>query len=50
MIDKYKEIRDSIKEFMDLLDSLGYELNEDGDIVYKDTKKLVMDFRGEDNE
>lgn len=42
ILDEYKEIRDSISEFMNMLKELGLELNEDGEIIDSKTKKLVM--------
>lgn len=48
LLDEYKEIRDSISEFMNMLKELGLELNEDGEIIDPKTKKLVMG--GDDDE
>ncbi len=42
LLEEYKEIRDSISEFMNMLKELGLELNEDGDLIDSKTKKLVM--------
>lgn len=42
LLDEYKEIKDSISEFMNMLKELGLELNEDGDLIDSKTKKLVM--------
>lgn len=48
LLDEYKEIRDSISEFMNMLKELGLELNENGEIIDSKTKKLVMG--GDDDE
>ena len=38
-----KELKDSIREFLDLLEENGWELNDDGDIVEKGNQRLVLD-------
>lgn len=43
MIDDYKEIKNAIEELLQLLDENGWELNDDGDIVEKSSKKLIWD-------
>ena len=40
-----QELIDQIEAFLNVLDQHGWELNDDGDIVEKDTKKLVLDYR-----
>lgn len=37
------EIGPTIKSFLDYLDSNGFELNDAGDIVEKNSKRLVFD-------
>ena len=37
------ELKNAIKSLLDELDSYGWELNEDGDIVDKKSKRLVWD-------
>lgn len=45
-----KELKDAIKSFIDLLDENGWELNDDGDIVDKKSKRLIMEiYNGCDN-
>ena len=41
MTDDFKEIKNAIEELLRLLDENGWELNEDGDIVEKSSKRLV---------
>ncbi len=48
LLDEYKEVRESIESFMNMLKELGLELNEDGDLIDSKTKKLVMG--GDDDE
>lgn len=43
MTDDFKEIKNAIEELLRLLDENGWELNEDGDIVEKSSKRLVWD-------
>lgn len=38
-----EEIKKIIEEFQKLLDENNLELNDDGDLVDKDTKRLVME-------
>ena len=45
-----KELKDAIKSFIDLLDENGWELNDEGDIVDKKSKRLIMEiYNGCDN-
>lgn len=37
------ELINKIREFLDMLDMYGFELNDDGDIVEKNTNKLILD-------
>lgn len=48
ILDEYKEVRNAIEEFMNMLKELGLELNDDGEIIDSKTKKLVMG--GDDDE
>ena len=45
-------LKEAIEGFLYLLEQNGWELNDDGDIVEKDTKELVMEkyFRGKNEE
>ena len=38
-----KELHDSIKSLLQMLDDNGWELNDDGDIVFKGTSELVWE-------
>ena len=38
-----KELHDSLRELLDLLEEHGWELNDDGDIVDKKSKRLVWE-------
>ena len=42
-LDSFKEIKESIMSFMEMLDANGLELNDDGDIVEKSSKRLLWD-------
>lgn len=42
-IDNLKEMKEAIQRLLDMLDENGWELNDDGDIVEKSTKRLVWD-------
>ena len=42
-IELSKELKDSIRSFLDMLDFYGWELNDDGDIVEKSSKRLVWE-------
>lgn len=35
---EYKELLDTIGKFMEYIDSMGFELNDDGDLVEKEIK------------
>lgn len=43
MIDDYKELKSAIENLLEMLDENGWELNDDGDIVEKSSKRLVWD-------
>ena len=43
MIDEFKDIKNAIESLLEILDENGWELNEDGDIVEKSSKRLVWD-------
>lgn len=43
MIDDLKEIKEAIENLLKMLDEHGWELNDDGDIVDKKSKKLVWE-------
>lgn len=44
-----KEIRDTVKEFMDYLESHGLELDSNGDIVPKNfNKELTLELKDEE--
>ena len=44
-----KEIRDTVKEFMDYLDSHGLELDSNGDVVPKNlNKQLSLELKDEE--
>lgn len=45
-----EEVKESLDNLMEMLETNGLELNEDGDIVDKITKKLVWNNDGEDDE
>jgi hypothetical protein len=38
-----KELRDSLDNLMNMLEEHGWELNDDGDIVDKKSKRLVWE-------
>ena len=38
-----KELHDSLRALLDLLEEHGWELNDDGDIVDKKSKRLVWE-------
>ncbi len=42
ILDEYKEVRNAIENFMNMLKEYGWELNDDGEIIDSKTKKLVM--------
>jgi len=39
----FKEIKDLVEGLMQMLEENGWELNDDGDIVDKQSKKLVWE-------
>ena len=43
MIDEFKDIKNAIESLLEILDENGWELNEDGDIVEKKSKRLVWE-------
>lgn len=45
-----KKIIEEINNLIEILDSYGFELNDDGDIIDKKTKKLVFDYGSDKNE
>lgn len=47
MKEEFKEIKEEIKSLMDMLESNGLELDENGDIIDAKTKKLVL-FKDDD--
>ena len=42
-LDFLKDLKESISELLQMLDENGWELNDDGDIVEKTSKRLVWD-------
>ena len=39
ILDEYKEVKNAIEEFMNMLKEYGWELNDDGEIIDSKTKK-----------